>query len=164
MLLTFSAFVHIFVFHFSRAQIGSAAAARVVLQSCPLTIFPMFAAFNSGNTFLIALGFILGNPIIQASMYGPVGAFLADKYAPQDRYTGVSVSYQLGSVLGAGLAPLISTALVELSNGWGSSNIAIYFIFLAVVAAVFVWFVERKENNIVLTKITTEPAPVSANS
>ena len=124
----------------------------------------MFAAFNSGNTFLIALGFILGNPIIQASMYGPVGAFLADKYAPQDRYTGVSVSYQLGSVLGAGLAPLISTALVELSNGWGSSNIAIYFIFLAVVAAVSVWFVERKENNIVLTKITTEPAPVSANS
>ena len=167
MLLTFSAFVHIFAIPFFAWLSDRFGRRRTMLCAAVLSIaliFPMFAAFNSGNTFLIALGFILGNPIIQASMYGPVGAFLADKYAPQDRYTGVSVSYQLGSVLGAGLAPLISTALVELSNGWGSSNIAIYFIFLAVVAAVSVWFVERKENNIVLTKITTEPAPVSANS
>ena len=78
-------------------------------------IFPMFAAFNSGNTFLIALGFILGNPIIQASMYGPVGcSWLIN--TPHKIVTPVSVSYQLGSVLGAGLAPLISTALVELST------------------------------------------------
>src|SRR5699024_12671070 len=116
------------------------------------------------NSFLLASVVFLGNPRIQASMYSPVGAFFADNYAPHDRYSGVSVSYQLGSVLGAGLAPLISTALVELNNGWGSSNIAIYFVFLAVVAAVSVWFVERKENNIVLTKTTTEPAPVSAKS
>ena len=43
-------------------------------------VFPMFALFNSGSFWLIALGFMVGNPIIQASMYGPIGAFLAEKF------------------------------------------------------------------------------------
>lgn len=166
MLLTLSSALHIFAIPFFAMLSGRFGRRPVMIFGAVLSIaliFPMFAAFNSGNAFLIGLGFIIGNPIIQASMYGPVGAFLADKYAPQDRYTGVSVSYQLGSVLSAGLSPLISTALVELNNGWGSSNIAIYFIFLAVVAAVSVWFVERKENNIVLAKTTTKPAAAPAD-
>lgn len=164
MLLTFSAFLHIFAIPFFAWLSDRFGRRRIMIFGAVLSIaliFPMFAAFNSGNAFLIGLGFIIGNPIIQASMYGPVGAFLADKYAPQDRYTGVSVSYQLGSVLGAGLAPLISTALLELDNGWGSSNVAIYFVFLMVVAGISVWFVERKENNIVLTA-TSEPEPAHA--
>ena len=167
MLLTLSSALHIFAIPFFAMLSDRFGRRRVMIFGAVLSIaliFPMFAAFNSGNAFLIGLGFIIGNPIIQASMYGPVGAFLADKFAPQDRYTGVSVSYQLGSVLGAGLAPLVSTALMELDNGLGTSNIAFYFIFLMVVSGLSVWFVERKENNIVLTKTTTEPAPVSANS
>lgn len=164
MLLTFSAFLHIFAIPFFAWLSDRFGRRRIMIFGAVLStalIFPMFAAFNSGNAFLIGLGFIIGNPIIQASMYGPVGAFLADKYAPQDRYTGVSVSYQLGSVLGAGLAPLISTALVEMDNGLGSTNVAIYFIFLMLVAAVSVWFVEKKENNVVLTK---EPAAQSESN
>lgn len=164
MLLTFSAFLHIFAIPFFAWLSDRFGRRRIMIFGAVLSIaliFPMFAAFNSGNAFLIGLGFIIGNPIIQASMYGPVGAFLADKYAPQDRYTGVSVSYQLGSVLGAGLAPLISTALVEMDNGLGSTNVAIYFIFLMLIAAVSVWFVEKKENNVVLTK---EPAAQSESN
>lgn len=161
MLLTFSAFLHIFAIPFFAWLSDRFGRRRIMIFGAVLSIsliFPMFAAFNSGNATLISLGFILGNPIIQASMYGPVGAFLADKYSPQDRYTGVSVSYQIGSVLGAGLAPLVSTALLEMSNGLGTSNIAIYFIFLMVIAAISVWFVETKKNNIVLTSV---PTPVS---
>jgi len=167
MLLTFSAFLHIFAIPFFAWLSDRFGRRRTMISAALLSIaliFPMFAAFNSGNAFLIALGFIIGNPIIQASMYGPVGAFLADKYAPQDRYTGVSVSYQLGSVLGAGLAPLVSTALVELDNDLGSTNIAIYFIFLMIVAAISVWFVERKENNVVLPVTTAEPQPAPTSN
>lgn len=165
MMLTFSAFLHVFAIPLFAWLSDRFGRRRVMLAGAVLSIaliFPMFACFNSGNAFLIAVGFIIGNPLIQASMYGPVGAFLADKYAPQDRYTGVSVSYQLGSVLGAGLAPIVSTWLLELDNGLGSSNIAWYFIFLTVVAAVSIWFVEVKKNNIV---ISTEPtAAVSATT
>ncbi|WP_081099509.1 MFS transporter [Corynebacterium glutamicum] len=161
MMLTFSAFLHIFAIPFFAWLSDRFGRRRIMILGAIISIaliFPMFAAFNSGNATLIALGFIIGNPIIQASMYGPVGAFLADKYSPQDRYTGVSVSYQIGSVLGAGLAPLVATALLEMDNGLGTSNIAIYFIFLMVIAAVSVWFVETKKNNIVLT---SEPTPAA---
>ena len=84
---------------------------------------------------MIALGFMVGNPIIQASMYGPIGAFLAEKFDTESRYTGVSLTFQVGSVLGAGLAPLMSQWLVNLGNGGGTNNIAWYFIFLIAVGA-----------------------------
>lgn len=167
MLLTVSAFFHILAIPFFAWLSDRLGRRRVMLAGAVLSIalvFPMFACFNSGNTFLIAIGFIIGNPLIQASMYGPVGAFLADKYAPQDRYTGVSVSYQLGSVLGAGLAPILATWLLELDNGWGSSNIAWYFIFLTVIAAICIWFVEVKKNNIVLTVAPREASPHASST
>lgn len=166
MLLTFSAFLHVFAIPFFAWLSDRFGRRRVMMSGAVLSvvmIFPMFACFNSGNTFLIGLGFIIGNPLIQASMYGPVGAFLADKFAPQDRYTGVSVAYQLGSVLGAGLAPIMATWLLEFDNAWGSTNIALYFIFLTVLAAVCIWFVEVKKNNIVLTTAPTTATPTTAS-
>ncbi|MBZ8176732.1 MFS transporter [Corynebacterium poyangense] len=141
MMLTFSAFLHIFAIPFFAWLSDRVGRKRVMLLGAAISIaliFPMFAAFNSGNSLLIFFGFILGNPIIQASMYGPVGAFLAERFAPEDRYTGVSVTYQLGSVLGAGLAPIISSTLLHLNNGWGTTNIALYFIALMVISALCV--------------------------
>jgi len=101
-------------------------------------VFPMFALMNSGTYWGVAIAFLVGNPIIQASMYGPIGAFLAEKFETQDRYTGVSLTFQLGSVLGAGTAPLMATWLVGLDNGAGTSNIALYFIGLIVLGAIAV--------------------------
>ena len=126
-------------------------------------IFPMFTMFDSGNFWLVALGFIVGNPIIQASIYGPVGAFLADKYAPEDRYTGVSLSYQFGSILGAGLAPMVSTWLVAMNNGWGSYNIALYFIFLCIVAAIGIIVIEKPKYNAAKKVTVAEQAPATVN-
>jgi hypothetical protein len=72
-------------------------------------------------------------------MYGPIGAFLAEKFETQDRYTGVSLTFQLGSVLGAGTAPLMATMLMGLDNGGKTSNIAWYFILLIAIAALSVF-------------------------
>lgn len=71
-------------------------------------------------------------------MYGPIGAFLAEKFETQDRYTGVSLTFQLGSLLGAGTAPLMATWLFGLPNGGGTNNIAWYFIALIVLAGIAV--------------------------
>lgn len=146
MMLTASAAVHVFAIPTVAHLADRFGRVRVMLTGAVIGIalvFPMFAAFESNTVWIVGVGFMLGNPIIQASMYGPVGSFLADKYEPQDRYTGVSMAYQGASVLGGGLAPLISTTLVELPNGWGSSNIALYFIFLTIIAAIAVYFVEK---------------------
>ncbi|MHA2787679.1 MFS transporter [Corynebacterium sp. S7] len=166
MLLTLSSFLHIFAIPFFASLSDRFGRRRVMLIGIIISlalIFPMFMLFNSGNIWLIGLGFIVGNPIIQASTYGPVGSFLADKYAPEDRYTGVSISYQTGSILGAGIAPMMATWLVSLDNGWGAYNIAMYFIALLIIAAVAIAAVEKPKYNSYTNKIITSE-PVGADA
>ena len=142
LMLTASSFVHIFtipLFAWLSDQFGRRPVMLVGAGISVTLVFPMFAMFNSGSPWLIALAFMVGNPIIQASMYGPIGAFLAEKFETQDRYTGVSLTFQLGSVLGAGTAPLLATWLMDLDNGRGTDNIAWYFIGLILVAALAVF-------------------------
>lgn len=162
MLLTFSSFLHIFAIPLFALLSDRFGRRRIMLIGVVISIaliFPMFMLFTSGNVWLIGLGFIVGNPIIQASIYGPVGAFLSDKYAPQDRYTGVSVSYQVGSILGAGVAPIMSTWLVTLDNGWGAYNVATYFVLLCVIAAVGIIAVEKPKYNATRQVLESEPIP-----
>ncbi|WP_314426487.1 MFS transporter [uncultured Microbacterium sp.] len=140
-MLTFSSFVHIFAIPFFAWLSDRFGRRPVMLTGAVISIalvFPMFALLNSGSYWLIALAFLVGNPIIQASMYGPIGAFLAEKFETQDRYTGVSLTFQLGSLLGAGTAPLMATWLFGLPNGGGTNNIAWYFIALIVLAGIAV--------------------------
>lgn len=160
MMLTFSSFLHIFAIPFFATLSDRFGRRKVMLIGVVISIalvVPMFMLFTSGNAWMIGLGFIVGNPIIQASIYGPVGSFLADKYAPQDRYTGVSISYQMGSIIGAGVAPLVATALVAMENGWGAYNIAIYFVVLCLIAAVGIMAIEKPKYNAVKTVHSVEP-------
>lgn len=139
MFLTLSNFLHIFAIPAVARISDRIGRRRTILIGAVISvslIFPMFAMFNSGSAVLICLAFIVGNPIIQASMYGPVGAYLAEQFQTRDRYTGVSLTYQVGSLLGAGTAPLVATWLVGLGNSWGTTNIATYFILLVGLAAI----------------------------
>jgi hypothetical protein len=46
-----------------------------------------------------------------AMMYGPQAALFAELFDQRIRYSGASLGYQIGSILGGGLAPLVATAL-----------------------------------------------------
>ena len=141
-MLTFSSFVHIFAIPFFAWLSDRHGRRKVMLAGAAVSIvlvFPMFALFNSGSYWLVAIGFLVGNPIIQASMYGPIGAFLAEKFDTADRYTGVSLTFQMGSVLGAGTAPLMCNWLFGLGNDGGTSNIAWYFVALTALSALAVY-------------------------
>ncbi len=84
----------------------------------------------------MGLAFLVGNPLIQASMYGPIGAFLSELFDTPSRYSGVSATYQLGSVIGSGVAPIVATALV--APGIGTNNLAWYMVALYVVSGLAV--------------------------
>jgi len=164
-MLTFASVVHIFAIPFF-AWLSDRFGRRPVMLVGGLVsgvlVFPMFALFNSDSYWLVAIGFLVGNPIIQASMYGPIGAFLAEKFETPDRYTGVSLTFQLGSVLGAGTAPLMANWLVGLGNGGGTSNIAWYFIGLIALSALAV-FLSKETLNRSGGQPEPTPAPVLDN-
>jgi hypothetical protein len=44
-------------------------------------------------------------------MYGPQAAFLSELFGTKVRYSGVSIGYQLASVVAGGLAPTVAVAL-----------------------------------------------------
>ena len=99
--------------------------------------FPFFWLVDTGNVFLIGLA-ITSGLVIQSAMYAPQAAFFSELFGTEVRYTGASVGYQLASPLAGGLAPLISTALLQWSGGqpW---PVAVYMIALSAITLVAVW-------------------------
>ena len=85
-------------------------------------IFPMLALVNTGDVLLLALGLAVFN-IGTGLNYGPQAAFFSELFPASIRYSGVSISYALGAILGGAFAPTIATALVQrtgtvYSVGW----------------------------------------------
>lgn len=99
--------------------------------------FPFFWMVNTANTTLIGLAIVIGL-IVHAAMYAPQAAFFSELFGTDVRYTGASIGYQLASPLAGGLAPLISMALLQGSEGrpW---PVAVYLIILSAITLVSVW-------------------------
>ena len=59
-------------------------------------------------------------------MYGPQAAFFTELFSTEVRYSGASLGYQLGAIVGGALAPTIAVTLwTEYSIIWVSVYIAI---------------------------------------
>jgi len=75
----------------------------------------------------VVLGFLIGMPLVQAAMYGPLAAFISEMFATGNRYTGASLGYQLSTTLGGGFAPLIAASLVAgAATGNGLLRVALF--------------------------------------
>jgi hypothetical protein len=48
---------------------------------------------------------------VMGFVYGPLGAFLPGLFPARVRYTGASVAFNLGGIIGGGLTPVIGAAL-----------------------------------------------------
>lgn len=99
--------------------------------------FPFFWIVNTASTTLIGLAIVIGLTV-HASMYAPQAAFFSELFGTDVRYTGASIGYQLASPLAGGVAPLISMALLQWSDGrpW---PVAVYLIILSAITLVSVW-------------------------
>ncbi|WP_327370907.1 MFS transporter [Streptomyces sp. NBC_01217] len=99
-----------------------------------LAAYPLLWMVNSGSVAWLTAAYLIGNPLLQASMYGPMAAFISEMFGTRARYTGASLGYQLATTLGAGLAPLVATSL--LSAAGGGTNTGTVSLFLAVVCVI----------------------------
>ena len=102
-------------------------------------IWVIFRLIDSGNVLLLLAAIVIGNPIANGMMYGPLGAFFSEKFDTGSRYTGVSLSYQLSTLLGAGFAPLIASSLLFAGSG-GTQLVSLFFMGLCVLGVLAVWF------------------------
>ncbi|MGV0806637.1 MFS transporter [Mycolicibacterium setense] len=89
--------------------------------------FPMMDSAN----YLLVMGAIIVGLLSHSLMYAPQPAIMAEMFPTRMRYSGVSVGYQVTSIVAGSLAPIVAVKLLETYES--SVPIAIY---LAVAAAV----------------------------
>ncbi|MHA6893399.1 MFS transporter [Ralstonia pseudosolanacearum] len=76
-----------------------------------LSGFTMAPLLGSGSTPLVAL-FLILELFLMGVTFAPMGALLPELFPTHVRYTGAGVSYNLGGILGASIAPYIAQVLV----------------------------------------------------
>jgi len=97
--------------------------------------FMFIALLNTKSFPLAVIGVIVGL-LFHGAMYGPQSAFFSELFGTKVRYSGVSIGYQLASILAGGLAPIIA---VKLLKSYGSGTpIAVYVAICAAISVVAV--------------------------
>ncbi|MEV5328720.1 MFS transporter [Nonomuraea sp. N2-4H] len=70
----------------------------------------MFPLMETRSTFLVGLA-LAGALALMGLVFGPMGAFLPELFKTEYRYSGSSVAYSLGGVLGGAVPPLVATSM-----------------------------------------------------
>lgn len=95
-----------------------------------LWAFAIFPLIDTGLFIWIATAIGVAQFFV-GLMYGPLAAFFSELFSTEVRYSGASLGYQMGAILGGALSPLIATALLgEFGSGF---PISIYIAIASVI-------------------------------
>ena len=96
-------------------------------------MIPMFALIDTKNIWLYGLAlFVL--TIGLGLSYGPMSAMYAEMFPANVRYSGISIGYAFGAILGGAFAATIAEFLLQTTRWTGS--IGIYIMVLCVISAI----------------------------
>ncbi|WP_431802177.1 MFS transporter [Microbacterium sp. bgisy203] len=89
-------------------------------------------------TGALVQAFLVFGFMLMGSTFGPMGALLPELFPTNVRYTGSAISYNVSSILGAALAPIVATALWAAAGGspW---LVGVYLSGSAVLTFVALW-------------------------
>ena len=89
-----------------------------------LWAFLIFPLVDTGSFWLITLA-VSGGMIFLAMMYGPQAAFFTELFSTEVRYSGATLGYQFGAIIGGAFAPTIAVKLwTEFDIFWVSVYMA----------------------------------------
>ena len=89
--------------------------------------FAIFPIVDTGNFWLIVLALTFGL-IFLAMMYGPQAAFFTELFSTEVRYSGATLGYQFGAIVGGAFAPTIA---VKLWSDFDIFWVSVYIAFAA---------------------------------
>jgi MFS family permease len=95
---------------------------------------PMFLLINTADTGLALLAVSVA-AIVQGIMAGAQGGLFTQIFDVRVRYSGMSVAYQMGGMIGGAVTPLVATAL-QRAGGW--VLVALYVTTLSLISLVAV--------------------------
>ena len=96
--------------------------------------FAIFPLVDTGNFWLIVLAISLGLVFV-SMMYGPQAAFFTELFSTEVRYSGATLGYQFGAILGGAFAPTIAALLW---NDYGIIWVSVYIAFASLLTLISV--------------------------
>ena len=100
--------------------------------------FAIFPLIDTGNPLLICLAITVGL-LFLGMQYGPQAAYFTELFSTEVRYSGASLGYQLGAIIGGALAPTIAVLL------WSSFGIFYVSVYIAIAALLTLWSLSHLE-------------------
>ncbi|WP_051110283.1 MFS transporter [Saccharomonospora halophila] len=120
-------------------------------------MLPLFLLLDTGHIVAFG-GAILVLTLGLGLSYGPMSALYAEMFPAPVRYSGVSIGYAFGAILGGAFAPTLAELLMQ-KTGW-SGSIGVYIMLLSVISFAVVTAVrETKGVDLGVTGSATTPSP-----
>ena len=94
--------------------------------------FALFPLIDTGHPVLICVAVTMGL-VFLGMQYGPQAAFFTELFSTEVRYSGASLGYQLGAIVGGALAPTIA---VLLWNNFGIFWVSVYIALAAILTLI----------------------------
>lgn len=152
LLLLMAAIVEFAVLIMTTSVLADKVGRKKVLMtaSVALVVFSLvFPYFLEGQRNMVGMLLFLGlGFVVMGTLYGPVGAVLPELFPTKVRYSGAGITYNLAAVVGAAVAPTITTWLIAT---FGLHYAGMYMFVLAVVSVV-AWALTPETKNVDYTK------------
>jgi len=100
--------------------------------------FALFPLIDTGSPLMITLAVTVGM-IFLGMQYGPQAAYFTELFTTEVRYSGASLGYQIGAILGGALAPTIAVLL------WNEFGIFFVSVYIMVAALLTLWSLSQLE-------------------
>lgn len=117
--------------------------------------FWAFPAFGTRNTWIVLLTIIIGL-LFHSLMYAAQPAIMAEMFPTRMRYSGVSIAYQVTSIVAGSLAPVLATEWLKSTGSWWPT--AVYLAVAGVITLVAALCL-RETRGISLRALDAEAAP-----
>ena len=100
--------------------------------------FALFPLIDTGSPILICVAITMGL-LFLGMQYGPQAAYFTELFSTEVRYSGASLGYQIGAIVGGALAPTIAVLL------WNNFGIFYVSIYILIAALMTLWSLSQLE-------------------